>query len=73
MKLLINIDESKSTPILRNENDEIEGSFSDEDAEVDQFFTNKEKPKRSDNYGYYSSKLFYLEFKMRKTILSIDS
>ena len=69
MKLLINIVENESTPILRNDNDEIEGSLSDEDAEADQFFTSNGKPKMRDNYGHYSSKLFYLKFKMMKTFL----
>ena len=73
MKLLINIVENESTPVLRNDNDVIEGSFSDEDAKEDQFLTSKGKSKRRDKYGYYSSKLFYLKFKMMKTILFIDS
>ena len=73
MKLLINIVENESTPIMRNDNDEIEGLFSYEDAEEDQFLTSKGKPKRRDKYGYYSSKLFYLEFKIMRTILSINS
>ena len=54
-------------PSLRNNNDEIEGSFSNEDAEEDQFLTSKGKTKRR---GFYSSNLFYLEFKMIKAILS---
>ena len=70
MKLLINIVENESTPILRNDNDEIEGSFINDDAAEDQLLTSKGKSNRRDKYGHYSSKLFYLELKM---ILSIDS
>ena len=70
LKLLINIVVNESTPILRNDIDEIEHLYNDEDAEEDQFFTSKGKSKMR---VYYSSKLCYLEFIMMKTILSIDS
>ena len=66
--LLIYIVENESTPIMTTDNDEIEGSFSDEDAEEDQLLIGKGKSKRRDKYWYYSSKLFYVELKMMKTI-----
>ena len=65
----MNIVENESTATLRSYNVETEESLSDEDAEENHFLTSKGKSMRT---GYYSSKLFYLEFKM-KAILSINS